>query len=230
MVKRVFSLFFITAVLGLSSLTAQEIITAERFLEMVSERYGAISDYEADVVIRSGNTDMVGRLSYLSPNLLRIDFSRPAQQVIVFSGDTLTVHLPEFRATLTQSISQSNRNPAAGIGMVSPQGLTLLRRNYIATFVTGPNPVPLYPGSSEQVVQLRLTRRVISEGFREIILSIDNETRLIRRIEGRTVAEGIVRFDFTNVRTNVGIPEQRFVYVPPPTANVISNFLFRDVD
>jgi outer membrane lipoprotein-sorting protein len=80
------------------------------------------------------------------------------------------------------------------------------------------------------VVQLRLTRRLPSEGFREIILSIDPEALLIRRIEGRTIGDALVRFDFTNVRTNLGIPEQRFIYDPPPTANMYHNFLFRESD
>jgi outer membrane lipoprotein-sorting protein len=80
------------------------------------------------------------------------------------------------------------------------------------------------------VVKLRLTRRLASEGFREIILSINPETRLIRRIEGRTIADALVRFDFTNIRLNVGIPELRFVYDSPASANMYNNFLFRDSD
>jgi outer membrane lipoprotein-sorting protein len=80
------------------------------------------------------------------------------------------------------------------------------------------------------VVKLRLTRRSISEGFREIILHINPDTKLIRRIEGRTIAEGLVQFDFTNVKVNQGIPEQRFIYDSPASANVYNNFLFRDAD
>jgi len=80
------------------------------------------------------------------------------------------------------------------------------------------------------VMKLRLIRRFTSEGFREITLSINPETRLIRRIEGRTIADGDVRFDFTSINTNVGIPEARFIYDAPASANVYNNFLFRDSD
>ena len=228
MQKRKISLFLMFF-LGLYVLGSQEIITADRFLAMVSERYGAIRDYEANVVIRSGTTDMVGSLSYLSPSFLRIDFTRPNGQTIVFNGEMLTIHLPELRTTLTQPINQ-RRSPAAAAGIATPHGLTLLRSNYIATFVTGPAPVPLEPGSTEQVVQLRLTRRVVSEGFREIIMSVNPDTLLIRRVEGRTIADGLVRFDFTNIRTNVGVPEQRFIFDSQPSANNINNFLFRDTN
>jgi outer membrane lipoprotein-sorting protein len=213
-----------------SPLFGQDIVTAEKYLEMVSEHYGTIRDYEANLVIRSGTTDMVGTVSHLSPSFLRIDFTRPADQVIVFNGELLTIYLPEYRAVLNQGVNQTRRPTATGASMASAQGLMLLRNNYVPSYDTGPNPVPLEANSRENVVKLRLTRRSLSEGFREIILSINPETKLIRRIEGRTIADGEVRFDFTNIRVNLGIPEQRFIYDAPPSANLYNNFLFRDTD
>ena len=229
MIKRGVSLLIILIFLVIS-VHGQEIITAERYLEMVSENYASIRDYEGNIVIRSGNTDMIGRVSHLSPSFLRIDFTRPADQVIVFNGETLTVFIPEMRAILSQNISPNRRPGAAGAGMASAQGLSLMRRNYVTSFVTGPNPEPLEGSPGESVVRLRLTRRSVSEGFREIILSINPQTLLIRRMEGRTIADGEVRFDFTNIVTNQGIPEQRFIYDSPPLANMYHNFLFRDTD
>jgi len=216
--------------ISINFLFGQEIITAEKYLEMVSEQYGTIRDYEANIAIKSGSSDMVGTVSHLSPSFLRIDFSRPADQVIVFNGELLTVYLPEFRAVLNQTINQSRRTGAAGASMASAQGLTLLRRNYVTSFVTGPAPEPLENNSRERVVKLRLTRRSISEGFREIILNINPDTKMIRRIEGRTIADSEVSFDFTNVKINQGIPEQRFIYDSPASANMYNNFLFRDSD
>jgi outer membrane lipoprotein-sorting protein len=214
----------------LTSLSSQEIITAERYLEMVGDRYRGVRDYEAQLGILSGNTRMSGTVSHLAPSFLRIDFSRPAEQVIVFNGEQLTVYLPEYRAVLNQMITPSRRTGAAGAAMASAQGLALLRQNYVPSFVTGPDPVLLDADSPEMVVRLRLTRRSLSEGFREIILSVDNNSKLIRRMEGRTVTGGQVRFDFSNIRINIGIPEQRFIYDSPASANMYNNFLFRDTD
>jgi outer membrane lipoprotein-sorting protein len=227
---------FCAAILCISGLfatgaaNAQEIITAERYLEMVGERYGGVRDYEARIVVRSGNTEMFGSLSHLAPSFLRIDFTKPMEQVIAFNGEMLTVYLPEYRATLNQSITPSRRSGLSGAALASAQGLMLLRRNYIPSFVTGPDPVALETGSDEMVVNLRLARRSLSEGFREIILSIDPATRLIRRISGRTIAETQVRFDFSDIKINQGIPEQRFIYDSPASANNYNNFLFSDTD
>jgi outer membrane lipoprotein-sorting protein len=224
--RPVLFLFFLIGA-GFWRPAAQEIITAERFLESVSERYGSIRDYEARITIRSGNTDMYGKVSHLAPSFLRIDFTTPAEQVIVFNGELLTVYLPEYRAVLNQVVSAGRR---PGASLASAQGLTLLRRNYACAFLTGPDPIPLEEGSGEMVVKLRLTRRLISEGFREIILSVDPAARLIRRIEGRTIADSLVRFDFSQIQTNQGIPEGRFLYDSPASANLYNNFLFRDTD
>ena len=228
MSKRCFSLFLLLS-LNISALFGQEIITAEKYLEMVSETYGTIRDYEAQITIHSGNTEMIGNVSHLTPAFLRIDFTKPAEQVIVFNGELLTVYLPEFRAVLSQNVNQSRRG-TSGAGLATAHGLVVLRRNYVPSFVTGPNPELLENNSKERVVKLRLTRRSISEGFKEVILSINPETKLIRRIEGKTIAEGDLRFDFTNIKVNQGIPELRFLYDSPASANMYNNFLFRDSD
>jgi len=216
----IISVLYIT---GAGTIYGQEIVTAGRYLELVSERYAGIRDYEADIAIRSGNSDMTGTLSFLSPSFLLIDFSRPAEQKIVFNGELLTVYLPEHRVTLNQTI-----NRRRGAQTATSQGLTLLRRNYTPSYVTGPDPEPLENNSRENVIKLRLRRNSAAEGFTEIILSINSETRLIRRMEGRTIADSMVVFDFTNIKTNQGIPSQRFLYDPPATANIFNNFLFRD--
>ena len=211
---------------------SQEIITADNYLKSVAERYGTIKDYEANVAIRSDSTDMFGNLSFLDPCFLRIDFTDPPEQVMVFNGELLTVYLPRFRAILNQSVTPVRRSgtPAGGASLASAQGLQLLQRGYVPSFVTGPDPVALDERTRDPVVKLRLTRRLSSEGFREIILNVDPESRLIRRIEGRTIADALVRFDFTNIKINVGIPEQRFIYDSPASANLYNNFLFRDSD
>jgi len=211
---------------------SQEIVTADKYLESVAERYGNVKDYEAHVVIRSDGTDMTGNLSFLDPYFLRIDFTDPPEQVLAFNGELLTVYIPRYRAVLNQTVTPIRRSstPAGGASLASAQGLQLLRRGYVPSFVTGPDPVPLDDRNRELVVKLRLTRRLASEGFREIILSIDYTSLLIRRIEGRTIADALVRFDFTDVKTNLGIPEQRFIYDSPASANLYNNFLFRDTD
>lgn len=202
----------------------QDIVTAEQYFAGVSERYAEVADYEARLSIRTQKTTMLGTVWYKAPSLLRIDFTQPADQVICFNGENLVVYVPEYRAVLSQSVSTTG---SSGAGLATADGLRTLRRNYTVAYEQSPNPVPLEEGSPELVVKLLLNRRTVAEGFRTIVLSIDPGTRMIRRISGVTVSNESFTFDFSGIRTNQGIPETRFVYDSPASANVYNNFLFK---
>ena len=205
-------------------LFSQEILTAGRYLEQVSERYASIRTYVARINIQSGGTNMSGTVYAMMPNFLRIDFTSPPEQVILYNGESLMIFLPGERAILNQAAGQGGANIATA------RGLNLLRRNYVPAFVVGPAPIPIDPGSSEMVVKLRLARRSMGEGFTEIIMDISPDTQLIRRITGRTITDTTVRFDFSGVSLNTGIPERLFVFESPPNANMHNNFLLRGAD
>lgn len=207
---------------------AQDILTADHFLASVAERYASIKDYQAKVSIESAKVAMKGSIIHKRPNLLRIDFSQPVEQVIAYNGETLTVYLPEYRAVLSQSSPTAGK--VATASLASAQGLSTMRRNYTASFTTGPDPVPLDEKSAELVIKLTLTRRSMSEGFRELKLAISPETKLIRRIEGRTIADEQVILDFSDIVLDQGIPEARFAYDSPASANRYNNFLFKEND
>jgi outer membrane lipoprotein-sorting protein len=203
--------------------SAQDIVTASRYFDTVSEKYGSVADYTARVAIQQGKTSMDGTIFYKNPNKLRIEFSNPAGQVINSDGKTLTVFLPRYSVAFTQELKK--RSDAAIAAMASKQGLNLLKSSYSIGYVVGPEPVPLDGNAGENVVKLRLTWRSGSQAFRELELSV-NQAGFIRRIVGITAAQQTIQFDFTSIRTNIGIPDNRFDYDSPPTANMIHNFLF----
>lgn len=203
---------------------AQDITTADQFFQLVSDRYSQITDYEARLGIGTGKTTMTGTVIYRSPTLLRIDFSQPPDQVIAFDGERLTVYVPEFRAVLSQSVTTSPGG--SGAGLVTKDGLKMMKRNYSAGFETSPEPVTLEGSPSESVVRILLTRKTVAEGFKTIVVSISPESRLIRRLEGTTLANEKFTFDFTAIKVNQNIPESRFIYDSPASANVYNNFLF----
>ena len=212
----------LSAVAG--SLCAQGILTASSFFKSVSDNYSTIKDYEADVDIKASKNTMSGHLSYKHPNLLRIDFTNPEDQVICFNGDLLTIYLPGSAAILNQSVDNSN----SGANLATAQGLSLLGRYYSPAYETGQEALPLDEGSDERVVNLILRRRNMSEAFSTIKLSVSPETMLIRRIEATTPQGEVFTFDFKNYKLNGGISDQRFIYDPPTSANNYNNFLFSE--
>jgi len=205
------------------ALPAQDILTAETFFDEVSARYGKIQDYTASVSIKQGDTVMKGKLYYKTPNLLRIDFTDPAEQVLVTDGTELTIYVPRYEVVLLQKLKR--RSQAALATLASEQGLNLLKKNYAVAYLTGPGYVPLEDGSSEVVRKLKLTSRSTAEGFRQVNLAV-GRNGLIRRITGLTLNYHEFVLDLTNITTNQNIPETRFKYDSPPYANVYQDFLF----
>lgn len=201
--------------------TSQQVVTAESFFETVSATYRGIVDYQAEIRITQGDGVMEGTLSYKSPNLLRIDFSQPAGQVIVSDGARLTVYYPALDVVFEQAL----RGRGSVAGLASRQGLHYLQSNYAIAYLEEPAPVALEPGSNERVVKLRLTSRATSEGFRQLEIAV-SPSNLIRRITGVTVGFQEHRLDFLAIRTNQNIPDGRFNYEPPPSANIYRDFLF----
>jgi outer membrane lipoprotein-sorting protein len=207
----------------LPSLPGQDIQTATAFFDSVSDRYGEIDDYVADLTITSEESELFGTLMYRIPNQLRIDFEEPVGQVLVSDGEMLQVYIPSYNVVLRQELRRRSDTDVAA--MANEQGLRLLRENYSIAFLDSPTPVPIDEGSDEMVTKLRLNWRTTDQGFRQLVISI-SEDLLIRRIVGVNVNYEEIRFDFENLRINEGIPETRFEYDPPSSANDFDNFLF----
>lgn len=203
---------------------AQNTDIAVAFFDRVSAHYGSVEDYEADLIIRKGEDDpQSAAVIYKNPNFLRLDFSEPEEQVLCSNGEELVLYVPELQVAFVQTLKKHNN--AALANMASEQGLNLLRKNYIISYVVGPEKVPLDENSSIYVTRLKLRWKTGKEGFREILLSI-GENYMIRRIVGVTAGHERIQFDFDDITVDNGIPETRFDYDPPAAGNAIKNFLF----
>ena len=206
-------------------LFAQNITTASAYFKTISEYYGTIKDYEVEIKIEK--TESAGKLSFKAPNLVRMDYTNPPEQVICFNGDILTIYIKEpAEAVLQQQVSPDGTNSATSL--TTPQGLSLMSRYYTVAYETGQNAEPLEEGSDEMVVKLILTRKSASEAFRYIKLAINDETKLIRRIEAVTPKGEEFVFNFFDYVLNQNLSEQRFVYDAPSSANNYNNFLFTE--
>ncbi|MBI9107986.1 MAG: outer membrane lipoprotein carrier protein LolA [Spirochaetales bacterium] len=202
-------------------------ITAVNFFESVSEYYGDVFDYKADLSISQtvgdGEITSEGVIYYKNPNMLRIDFVKPEEQVICVTGEELMIYLPAQVVVMTQKLKR--HNDATLASMVSSQGLDLLKKGYSIGYLEGPDPVFLEEGSEELVTKLKLEWRTTEQGFRQIEMSV-GANNLIRRMKALTSEMEEVQFDFRNININQNIPDVRFDYEAPASAYEIKNFLF----
>jgi len=221
--NKIFTISVSLLVLVFLQVYAQDILTAGQFFDTLSATYGSVDDYEARISIVTDEALMEGILYYKSPNLLRINFSKPEEQVISVNNDILTLHIPDQNVVMQQTLKKHSN--AALAAMASKQGLELLKKGYSIAFLKGPDPVPVDEGSDELVTNLKLVWRQTDEGYRQIEMSIGTDG-MIRRMKGITVNYDTFQFDFTEIRINQSIPLSRFEYEAPPSAYIMNNFLF----
>jgi len=218
----------ICALFLVSLLSAQGITTASAYFKTISEYYASLKDYEVDFEITIDKKETAGVLSYKAPDLLRLDYSNPKDQVICFNGDLLTVYLPESSAVLMQQVSTENSAAASLAAGATGQGLALMSRYYTVAYESGQNAEPLDEGSDEMVVKFILTKKTNAEAFRYIKVCVNVETKLIRRVEAVTPKGETFVFNFYDYKIDEGISEQRFVYDAPSSANNYNNFLYAE--
>lgn len=223
--KIIFSI--LVFLLPLSPIFSQELVTAVSFFKSISEKYGEVFDYQAELSITQGSGDnstvSEGTIYYKNPNLLRIDFTEPEEQVICVTGTDLMIYLPSQVVVMTQKLKR--HNDATLASMASSQGLDLLEKGYSIGYLDVPDPVPLEEGSDELVTKLKLEWRTTEQGFRQIEMSVGRDN-LIRRMKAVTPEMEEVQFDFENIILNQNIPDIRFEYEAPASAYEIMNFLF----
>lgn len=202
-------------------------VTAVNFFENISDYYGDVFDYEAELritqTVGEGEVVSSGVIYYKNPNLLRIEFTDPEDQIICATGENLMIYLPSQVVVMTQKLQR--HNDATLASMVSSQGLELLEKGYSIGYLEGPDPVPLEEGSEELVTKLKLEWRTTEQGFRQIEMSV-GANNLIRRMKALTAEMEEVQFDFRNIVINQSIPDARFDYEAPASAYEIKNFLF----
>lgn len=216
----------LTAVLLLcmgSSGYSQQILTATEFFDKVALDYAGVSDYIATMKWTDESGSMEGTLYYKKPNLIRIDFTDPRDQVLVSDGKVFMIYVPAFNVVLKQEL-RGIPSPAPG-ALATAEGLSIMRRNYNIAYLEGPGPVPLDDGSNLFVTKLRLDAKQVTEGFRQLVLSV-TENGYIRRIVGTKVDWEEVQLDLSDLQLNQSIPASRFDYEPEASASVNENFLF----
>ncbi len=222
-----FSIFFITLygysqVLPRAGRNSVPIETADNFMEKVSKKYSEFKDFQANINIFKQQEKSKGVLYSKPPNKLRINFTVPLGQIISSDGEDFYVYIPQQNVVLYQ---KKNKGTSTG-SFVSSSGLNLLLTKYIVSYEDKPRFVSVKIGLQMMpVMKIKLQWRSPSQSFREMILFIGRDL-LLYRVDAITYNRTNVKFVFSNIQVNKGIPDARFVYDPPATAHLVEDFLF----
>lgn len=164
-------------------------------------------------------------MTYKSPNLLRMDYTEPEEQVLNVSATKISIYVPAHGTLFEQTISSEEDAMALETSGITSQGLALFNSNYAISYVNGPELEVLDEDNPEEVYKLKLVPRKFTEPFQEIIMSLTSDG-FIRRLESTTRTDEKIIFDIVDVDVNASINENTFEYEAPPTATTLTDFLY----
>lgn len=209
--------FFVLIILffTVSGIMAQKQVSD--YFNQINDTYKGVKDYKAVISITTGGLTQKGTM-WVKGSDVYIEFSNPKQIISIRNGK-LTVYDSADYVVLEQEMSSINAGTV--------EGLQLLRKYYKYSYYdeAGYKLVPLEDGSNERVVKLNFQAKSGSLEYRKMTISF-SKNNLMRRIEGTTFGGVRIVFDFTTIKTNIGIPSQKFDYEAPGVASTIPNFIF----
>lgn len=205
--------------------------TATDFFTKISNNYANLEAYTANFKFTNVIKDKVvqeqeGVIYYMSPNLLKLEYTNPEEQVLNINSTLMSLYVPSQGTVFEQQINTDEEAEALEVSGLTSQGLSLFKMNYTSSYLNGPDTEALDEENPQEVYKLALYPRKPSvEPFTRIILSITAEG-FIRRIESLKKDNELIILDIVDINPDVELTPEIFVYDPPPTATTIRDFLF----
>ena len=218
-----------------------QIMTPERVVGMISNRFATIDNFYATFVERNGSRINYGNVISKNPNLFKLEYSAGTNgQQIYCNGKTLWIIFPQRKIVSEQTLNYGD----AG-AIYTKAGISRLTSKYNVNFYNERELKPInsfdgreldiagYDSSLYTADDTRLAyhmlltpkqARVDRTGFPTIHLWVDREGMIIR-ILGISVVNTPVEYLFTSVRYNVKYDEKDFTPEIPEEMQVLKDGL-----
>ncbi len=150
-----------------------------------------------------------GTLEFKKPGMIRFDYAAPDAKVFVVKGDRITTYVPAAQQAMEGSFQADQIS--ASVTFLWGKG------NLEKEFDVAPaDRTDLAPG-----IALLLTPKRPDPRFQRIYFVLDPKTHAVKESVVIDGANDENRFDFTDIRTNVGLSDKDFELALPPGTQVV---------
>ncbi len=194
--------------------------TVSDIVDNIKANFGKMETYQAGFTIISEKmgktTQQSGIIKYKANNRLFIEFSQPYGQKIVSNGKMMWIYIPSMNVVAEQDL-----NSDAGVFTSGTKsGLTWLFSKYHYRFASKEQPERQEDGTKRYTLILK--QKESRSGFRTMKLWV-TERYFIIRAQGETSTGKKVDIRFSDLKTNISIPNGIFKFDIPARARVIKN-------
>ena len=213
-----------------------QIMTPEKVVSMISNRFTKINGFSANFVERNGEKISYGTVITKNPNLFRMEYSRGGNgQSIYCNGETLWIIFPRNNVVAEQKLNYGDSG-----AIYTAEGILRLTTKFNIDFYDERELVSLnsfkdsdlgiakynsssYAGNdTRKAYHMLLTSKQASvdrTGFTKIHLWVDN-TGMIIRILGITTTNVPVEYLFTSIRYNPRYEDNNKDFEPEISENM----------
>ena len=192
-------------------------LTADEVADKVQATYQGFSDLQGVFLQRATNKlsgmtqEASGRLFLKWPGRMRWEYEKPESRLFLIDGKTLWSYSPSERQAMAQDVSGVLTTTPIGILF----GMSSLRRDFQV------RPV-MHAGTRDSPESLlELTPKGKDLAFKRVILGVDRESFLIRRLTVFDLYGNTTTVELSKQTVNNDLQDELFRFSPPPGTEVV---------
>ena len=192
--------------------------TADTVAQDVQRKYERVSDFSADFVhsyrggvLKQQATER-GTLLVKKPGKMRWEYTAPEKKLFVSDGHKIYSYIPQDRQVMVGTMPRDEHAPTPALFLTGKGNLT---RDFTAAF---DKVAEAPPGS----IALKLTPRRREPEYESLTLVVDPKTFSLQMLITVDAQGGRSAFTFSNLKENVGITDNQFVFKIPRNVDVVT--------
>ena len=205
-------------VLFVSAASAAQSPSAETTAANLQRKYDRVSDFSTDFVhsyrggvLRQQATER-GRLLVKKPGKMRWEYTSPEKKLFVSDGRKIYSYIPLDKQVIVGTMPQGDQAPTPALFLTGRGNIT---RDFNVAF----DKVPDAPAGS---VALKLTPKRREPEYESLTLVVDSQTFNLQMLITVDAQGGRSAFAFSNLKENVGLADNQFVFQMPRNVDVVT--------
>lgn len=185
--------------------------SADALARDIQRKYERITDFSADFVhsyrggvLRQQATEK-GHLLVKKPGKMRWEYTSPEKKTFVSDGHKLYSYVPQDKQVIVSTVPPDDQAPAPALFLSGKGNLT---RDFVASI----GQVPDAPSGS---LALTLTPKVREPEYHSLTLVVEPGTLRLAMLIALDPQGGRSAFTFSNLKENVGLSDNEFIFRIP---------------
>ena len=193
--------------------------TADVVARDLQRKYDRVTDFSADFVhsyrggILKQQATERGRMLVKKPGKMRWEYTTPEKKTFVSDGHKIYSYIPQDKQVIVGTMPRGDQAPAPALFLTGKGDIT---RDFTAVF---DKVADAQPGS----LALKLTPKRREPEYESLTLVVDPKTLMLQMLITVDAQGGRSAFTFSNLKENVGLTDNEFVFKMPRNVEVITD-------